>query len=232
MVADQFPGQWELCIRLLLSVALAAVVGFERELSDHPAGVRTHMAVALGSTLFGLTSVFGFGFLDVDDRNSTIYHVDPTRVASTIITGIGFLGAGAIVKHGASVRGLTTAGSLWVVCAIGLACALGQYILSIATTVVLLASLAAERPIRGLLRRWTRDSCSVRATVGSRRDAGGIAVAIAEARELDLVSLRVDDDGDEVVVEVLVRHRADVDPTVVATRVLAQVPGVGTVEVS
>src|ERR1051325_7394962 len=119
-----FPHEWELCARLVLAVALGGLIGLEREVSDHPAGLRTHITLALGACLFGLLSAYGFAGL-LADRNSNNFQVDPTRVASQIVVGVGFLGGGAILKSDAGVRGLTTAASLWATAAIGLGCALG-----------------------------------------------------------------------------------------------------------
>ena len=102
----------------MLALVLGGLIGLERELSDHPAGLRTHIGVCMGAALFGIVS--GYGFVGFDaSRSQTNYQVDPTRVASNIVTGVGFLGGGAILKHGATVRGLTTAASLWVTAAIG-----------------------------------------------------------------------------------------------------------------
>jgi putative Mg2+ transporter-C (MgtC) family protein len=107
-------------IRLAAGAGLGAAVGVERELRDREAGVRTHLLVALGAALFTIVSAYGF-------REFAGGSVDPTRIAAQIVTGIGFLGAGAIIREGLSVRGLTTAGSLWVVAGVGMACGAGYY---------------------------------------------------------------------------------------------------------
>ncbi|MGH2677187.1 MAG: MgtC/SapB family protein, partial [Actinomycetota bacterium] len=111
----------ELALRLLGAALLGGVIGLEREVRDQPAGFRTHMLVALGSCLFTLISAYGFGAFQGDPG----VPYDPTRIAAQIVTGIGFLGAGAIIRSGMSVRGLTTAASLWVVAAIGMAVGAG-----------------------------------------------------------------------------------------------------------
>lgn len=134
--------------RLLLAAGLGAAVGVERELREHEAGLRTHLLVAVGSALFTLVSAYGFGeFLTTGQQPQP---VDPTRIAAQIVTGIGFLGAGAIIRHGASVRGLTTAATLWAVAAIGLACGAGYYGGAVATTIVVIVALG---PVRLLARR-------------------------------------------------------------------------------
>lgn len=109
-------------VRIALATALGAFVGFERERVGKPAGVRTHGIVALGSALFTVVSIYGF------EGNS-----DPARIAAQIVTGIGFLGAGTILHLRGSVHGLTTAATLWVTAAIGVAVGTGMIIMSIET---------------------------------------------------------------------------------------------------
>src|SRR5207253_1246753 len=109
----------EALLRLFLAALLGSAVGLERELRDREAGLRTHLLVSLGSALF--TVVSAYGFHDFLVRGGTEVRTDPTRIAAQIVTGIGFLGAGAIIRQGLSVRGLTTAATLWVVAAIGMA---------------------------------------------------------------------------------------------------------------
>src|SRR5262249_10081746 len=105
-------GWGEVLLRLALAGALGGAIGFERDLRDREAGFRTHILVSLGSALFTIVSAYAFTeFLEPGTRVS----FDPTRIAAQIVTGIGFLGAGAIIRHGLSVRGLTTAATLWVV---------------------------------------------------------------------------------------------------------------------
>lgn len=128
----------EIVLRLLLATALGAVIGYQRERADKPAGLRTHVLICVGSALF--TVVSAYGFIDV---------ADPTRIAAGIVTGIGFLGAGAIIRReGELVTGLTTAATIWVVAAIGLAAGAGLYIVSAVTTVIALIILILPRSIR------------------------------------------------------------------------------------
>src|SRR3954453_14536067 len=129
----------EALLRLSLAAALGGAVGFERELRDREAGLRTHMLVALGSALFTIVSAYGFHeFLT---SGQSVVRADPTRIAAQIVTGIGFLGAGAIIRQGLSVRGLTTAATLWVVAALGLAAGAGYYSGAVITTAVVLVAL-------------------------------------------------------------------------------------------
>ena len=115
------------------------MIGFERELRDREAGIRTHLLVSLGSALFTIVSAYGFHEFLTNGGN--IVRADPSRIAAQIVTGIGFLGAGAIIREGLSVRGLTTAATLWVVAAIGMACGAGYYWPAAATTVLTLVAL-------------------------------------------------------------------------------------------
>ena len=146
----------ELIGRVALAVLLGACIGLERELSDQQAGLRTHISVALGAALFGIISVAGFTAYETT-RDATDYNIDPTRVASQVVVGIGFLGAGAIMKDGLRVKGLTTAASLWVMAAIGLAVGIGLYAAAIVSTVALLVALFGLRaPRRWLNRHFVR----------------------------------------------------------------------------
>jgi putative Mg2+ transporter-C (MgtC) family protein len=130
---------WEALLRLSIACALGAAIGFEREIRDREAGIRTHLLVSLGSALFTIVSAYGFHeFLASGDN---IVRTDPTRIAAQIVTGIGFLGAGAIIREGLSIRGLTTAATLWVVAAIGMACGAGLYSIAIMTTFIALLAL-------------------------------------------------------------------------------------------
>ncbi len=125
----------DITLRLLLAAALGAGIGYQRERANKPAGLRTHMLISLGSALFTVISIFGF--------NGT---VDPSRVAAGVVTGIGFIGAGVILRgvRGEHVVGLTTAASIWAVAAIGMAAGVGMYL--IATIVAVIAVLVLMIP--------------------------------------------------------------------------------------
>ena len=126
--------QLDVSLRLLAAAVLGAGLGLEREVHGHPAGMRTHMLVSLGSAIFTVLSIYGF------PQASGTAASDPSRIAAQVVTGIGFLGAGAIAKYGPNIRGLTTAGSLWVVAAVGIAAGAGAYY--VATVGTLIAMLA------------------------------------------------------------------------------------------
>jgi putative Mg2+ transporter-C (MgtC) family protein len=126
-------------LRLVVAAGLGGAVGLEREYREREAGFRTHMLVAVGSALFTIASAYGFHeFLVSGDA---VVRADPTRIAAQIVTGIGFLGAGAIIRQGLAVRGLTTAATLWVVAAIGLTTGAGYYSAAVITTLIALVSL-------------------------------------------------------------------------------------------
>lgn len=125
---------WELSIRLIVAALLGALVGWEREHAQRPAGLRTYMLVSFGSALFTVLSVTALGS-----------NADPGRLAANIVVGIGFLGAGTIFREGEIVRGLTTAAGLWAIAAIGMAVGVGQYLLAIIATVIALVILAGVR---------------------------------------------------------------------------------------
>jgi putative Mg2+ transporter-C (MgtC) family protein len=128
-------NDWVVILRLLLAAILSGAVGFEREFHGRAAGFRTHILLCLGSTLVMLTSIHIF------DVYIARVACDPARIAAGVVTGVGFLGAGAIMQTKASVKGLTTAASLWVVAGIGLAVGSGLYFGAIFTTILTLVAL-------------------------------------------------------------------------------------------
>ena len=123
--------QLDLLVRLAAGLALGGIIGWERELQRMPAGFRTHALVGLGSAVFTVVSGYAFGGAGAD----------PTRIAAQIVTGVGFLGGGAILRHGGSVKGLTTAASLWTVAAIGMAAGAALYIVAVGATVLTVIAL-------------------------------------------------------------------------------------------
>ena len=122
----------EALLRLALAGILGGLIGLERELREREAGLRTHLLVAVGAALFTIVGAYGF---------SSFRLTDPTRIAAQIVTGIGFLGAGAIIRQGSTIRGLTTAATLWVVAAVGLASGAGYYSAALITTALVLLAL-------------------------------------------------------------------------------------------
>ncbi|MET7398818.1 MgtC/SapB family protein [Dactylosporangium sp. NPDC005572] len=143
------PMEWTVIPPLLVAILLGAVLGLERELGAQPAGLRTHMLVAAGASLF---TIAGYEVGD-DDR---------TRIAAQVVTGIGFLGAGAILREGATIIGLTTAASLWVTAAIGLVAGLRLYWAAAAATAIALAALWLFKVAEA---HWLPDRHRIRVTL-------------------------------------------------------------------
>jgi len=136
---------FDVIIKLLLSVLLGALIGFEREHKNRPAGLRTNILVCLGSTLVQIIST------DIFNQYKGFTNIDPGRLGAQVISGIGFLGAGTIIREGASVKGLTTAAGLWVVACIGLAIGNGSYIPAIITAVLAYVTLRLLKGIEEML---------------------------------------------------------------------------------
>jgi putative Mg2+ transporter-C (MgtC) family protein len=135
-------NEWELVGRLAFSALLGSAIGFERERLAWAAGLRTHMLVCVGSTMIMIVSAYGFA-----DVTGAGVMLDPSRMAAQVVSGIGFLGAGAILARGEVVRGLTTAASVWSVAGIGLAVGGGLYTPAVAGTVIILIILAGIKPL-------------------------------------------------------------------------------------
>lgn len=136
---------WELLWRLAIAALLGGLVGIEREYSGHSAGLRTNILVAVGACLFTILSIVAF---PSDSANR-----DTARIAAQIVSGIGFLGAGAVFRDGDEVRGLTTAATIWLVAAIGMAAGAGAYLLAAAAVGLTLLVLVALAPLSDALGR-------------------------------------------------------------------------------
>ena len=188
LLATATIGWPEVLLRLFVAAALGGAIGVERELRERQAGLRTHLVVSVGAALFTLVSAYGFSSFDGK--------VDPTRIAAQIVSGIGFLGAGAIIRQGLSVRGLTTAASLWLVAAIGMAAGAGYWEGALIAT---LGSLLALGPLRVAAFRALSRFRPVRDRLLVEIPAGGSPAPIIEAIERQgghVVSLDVTQEGD------------------------------------
>lgn len=130
----------DILLRIIFSIILGSIIGLERELTNKSAGLRTQIMVCLGSCLFTILSIYGFS------TAVTLYPLgDPSRVAAQIITGIGFIGAGTVLRQGLTVTGLTTASTLWIVAAIGMACGCGKLNIAVVSTILAVAILVLIR---------------------------------------------------------------------------------------
>lgn len=125
----------DMIIRLVAAAGLASIIGLERELNNRPAGLRTHMLVALGSAAFLLV---GYEILFATATGDPSARIDPTRIVEGVIGGIGFLGAGSIIQSRGSVHGITTGAAIWIAGAIGVSCATGNLVLACLVTAIAL----------------------------------------------------------------------------------------------
>lgn len=175
---NQYGIDLDAVIRLVAAVVLGAAIGVERELTGQTAGLRTHIAVCVGAALFGVVSTLGF--MEFEDLRTGVIRADVTRVASNVVVGIGFLGAGMILKRHGEIANLTTAASIWTVAAIGLAAGVGDLGTAAVAAVLTLGYLVALRPVR----RWLEN---VAAT-----SQGVVAVTLAPGADPDDLLRRVD----------------------------------------
>ena len=184
----------EIALRLVVAAALSGLVGLEREWRERAAGLRTHMLVGVGSALFTLISAYGFNEFLVGGSN--VVRADPSRIAAQIVTGIGFLGAGAIMRQGLNIRGLTTAAGLWVVAAIGMAVGAGYYSGALIGTGVVLFGLGPLRWAEGYI--VARRRAAGRLEVDLRPDQPLAPVlAILESRRAKVERIQLEEAGDE-----------------------------------
>lgn len=125
----------QVVLKLFLSLVLGGLIGYEREHMNRPAGLRTHILVCIGATLIQITS------MDFSTRYKGVYNIDPLRMSAQVISGIGFLGAGTILKEGVSIKGLTTAASIWAVACVGITVGTGFYFDAIIATAFIYTAL-------------------------------------------------------------------------------------------
>lgn len=204
------PSDLEIAGRIGLAALLGGLVGLERELNDHPAGLRTHISVALGAALFTIAGSYGFADF-IAPRADTNVNVGVERVASNIVTGVGFLGGGAILKYGATVKGLTTAASLWVTAAIGLGAAVGAYFATVVTTTALLLALVGLRGPRRWIAQRTRGREIVVIRVASGGDSSAVVHALNDLEGIRIRSLSVRDQEGECIITADVAGPSGID---------------------
>jgi putative Mg2+ transporter-C (MgtC) family protein len=215
----ELTAQIDLSVRLIVAAALGLAIGFEREIHGHPAGLRTHMLVALGSALFTVLSIRGF----LGEPGTA--PVDPTRIAAQIVSGIGFLGAGAILKDGIVIRGLTTAASLWATSAVGMAAGAGEYAIGAVAAAVILISLWPINAIADRLHGSSLPEMQLRLSM-KRVDALGRVSEILIEHSLDIGQIatqRVAKDNYQVDVAIRGRHAGAISQ---ALEAIAAIPGV------
>ncbi len=197
---------WEGLLRLVVAALLAGVIGVERELREQEAGLRTHMLVCVGATMFMLVGVYGWS--DYDLGNDIGVVVDPSRVASYVVSGIGFLGAGAIIRHGINVRGLTTAASLWVVAAIGVSVGAGMYAFAVATTALVILALWPLSQVKRLLAGKGDESRRLAVTLDPATSIVSVLAAIEESGYV-MESLEIGEEEDTRRLDVVIKTAGD-----------------------
>jgi putative Mg2+ transporter-C (MgtC) family protein len=204
----------EVLLRLFVAAALGGAIGLERELRERQAGLRTHLVVCVGSALFTLVSAYGFHEFLINGGG--LVRTDPTRIAAQIVSGIGFLGAGAIIRQGLSVKGLTTAATLWLSAAIGMASGAGYYSAALIATAVALLTLGPLRIVAyRVIHRYRPEVDRLLVDI----PAGGSPVPVLEAIEQRggrVVSLEIAQEGDRRSVAIDVELHGVPAPTFVA----------------
>jgi putative Mg2+ transporter-C (MgtC) family protein len=215
---------WEVLVRLAVAAALGGAIGIERELREREAGFRTHLLVSLGAALFTIVSAYAWTDFTFSARSGVSF--DPTRIAAQIVTGIGFLGAGAIIRQGLTVRGLTTAATLWIVAGVGMASGAGFYWAAVVGTAIALVSLW---PLRVASRRWL-DRPHRRRLAVELRPGRASAPVLGELEELGLMidSFAIVDADDRRRLDLLVElpHGAHPEDVLLRLGVLDGVVGV------
>ena len=217
----------ETILRIAIAGLLGGLVGLEREISDQPAGFRTHILVSFGSALFTMAGAYGVSGFFEDGGDAIRY--DPTRIAAQVVTGIGFLGAGAILRQGITVRGLTTAASLWVTAAIGLAVGLGYIEGALAVSVGTIVVLYALKQVARLVfPRLKRGSVRMRIEMGPKLRLADLAEAI-ETSGTKIVGMKIVSEDEDRELAARLQLAPGIAPDELATQI-AEVPGVTSVD--
>jgi putative Mg2+ transporter-C (MgtC) family protein len=179
MLPVELGVQLDISLRLFVASVLGAAIGLEREIHAHPAGMRTHLLVSLGAAAFTVLSIFYFQAPSAPNGSTP---TDPSRIAAQIVSGIGFLGAGAILKYGTSVRGLTTAASLWATAGVGMAAGAGAWFVAGVTTVLIVFSLGPLNWVISRLRLRGQDLFRLRLLAGRLEALGEISRTLTNSK--------------------------------------------------
>ena len=221
-------------LRLIVAAILGGIVGMERGSGDRPAGFRTHILVCVGSALFMLVSIYGFDDIapvttNLEDDIGT--RRDTARIAAQVVSGIGFLGAGTILHEGLTIKGLTTAASLWIVSAIGLAVGSGVYLLSTVATMLTMLTLvtfrtwekrfAGNRSERRFIRVVTRNTPGIITEITGYLSECGIKVKT--------LNVKSDNKNNNIILEIYLKIDKNIDMGMVADGI-QNIDGVLTLE--
>lgn len=206
-------GTGELLLRVTLAAVLGAAVGVERESASRGAGARTHALVSMGAALFTIAGAYGF----TDAGGSG--DIDPTRVAAQVAAGVGFIGAGAILRNGTSVLGVTTAATVWLSAAVGLTAAAGGYLAATAGTVLAIIALISLRAAKPWTRRFGRQRTTIEFEYERGHGTIGPLLRALNGFDSRVENVIVDDDEEDamgdgvrrVTVQVNVRRLDDID---------------------
>jgi putative Mg2+ transporter-C (MgtC) family protein len=202
----------DLVLRMVVATALGGAVGLERQLADEAAGFRTHLLVALGACLFGLVSVLAPG--------------NDTRIAAQVVTGIGFLGAGAILRTGATIRGLATASSLWVVAGVGLATAFGNWVIAaVGAGLAVLVLRSIDFEVRAL-RRWSSKRAELKLLVPPGTEVDQVIRRVTATGAIFRgIDANAEEGGTTLTLSLDLPHRVRPDVVADAARALSTVQG-------
>lgn len=214
----------QILMRLMSAFVLTGLIGLERSTHDRASGFRTHILVGLGSALITLTSIYGF-------PPNQVGNADPARLSVQIVSGIGFLGAGAILRYGMSVRGLTTAASLWTSAGLGIACGTAFYLPAIVTTLLVIITL---RPLERLESQLEIGSGGHRIWIYTNRHETSLEVVQKHLDKFPLILKRIevtfDEEGNQLITLSLMK-RMPTGMLIVLLEDLAALPGIKKVEV-
>ncbi|GGM35217.1 methyltransferase [Paraliobacillus quinghaiensis] len=183
--------------RIVVALILSGLIGFEREMNNHSAGFRTHILVGVSSSLMMLLSLYGFQAYF--EQYGDVVRFDPARIPSYVISGIGFLGAGTIIVNGMTIRGLTTAASIWAVAGLGLVVGAGMYKVAILTTIIILSSLIFLNKFEKRIPK-TKNVATFQITIGPHMEIRQLLAKI-ESFQITIRKLKIerDDESDRTV---------------------------------
>lgn len=192
---------YDILLRLGVALACCGAVGVQRYLAGKAAGVRTHILVGMGAALYTLVSAYAF----------TRGGGSPDRIAAQVVTGIGFIGGGAILKEGSSIKGLTTAAGLWAVASLGMAAGAGLYTICLLGTAIILVTLVVLRRLEYRLPRTTVNSWSIQVMVADGVSMSAIRDAIQSICKAVVLDRMVSAETTELVFSAELPHHADID---------------------